>query len=60
MLRRATNTGPSRRLEIGVYYSVPEEEVELEVNPVFQVQPMYGIGKGVTQVIQANVGARPL
>ena len=46
--------------EIGVYYSVLEEEVELEVNPIFRVQPVYGRGKRVSQVIRADVGARPL
>ena len=34
-----------------VYYSVLEEKVELDVNPVFRVQPAYGRGKGVSQVI---------
>ena len=46
--------------ETGVYYSVPEEELELETNPVFRVQTAYGRGKGVTQIIRSVVGARPL
>ena len=57
--------GPQRRVhlvdpEIRVYYSVPQEELEPETNPVFRVQIAYGRGKGVTQIIQSDAGARPL
>ena len=47
-------------LETGVYYSVPEEELEPETNPVFRVQTTYGRGKGVTEIFRLDVGARPL
>ena len=45
--------GPQRQVHLvdpktGVYYSVPEEELESETNPVFRVQTTYGRGKGVT------------
>ena len=57
--------GPQRQvhlvdLETGVYYSVPEEELEPETNPVFRVQTTYGRGKGVTQIIRSDAGSRPL
>ena len=37
-----------------VYYTIPEEHVELEDNPVFRVQPAYGRGRGAPQQIMAN------
>ena len=48
--------GPQRQVhlvdpETGVYYSIPEEELEPETNSVFRVQTTYGRGKGVTQII---------
>ena len=46
--------------ETGVYYSVLEEELEPETNPVFRVQTTYGRGKGVTQIIRSDAGSRPL
>ena len=57
--------GPQRQVhlvdpETRVYYSIPEEEVELDVNPVFQVQLAYERGKGVSQVVQTDIGPRPL
>ena len=49
--------GPQKQVhlvdpETRVYYSVPEEELEPETNPVFRVQTAYGRGKGVTQIIR--------
>ena len=57
--------GPQRQVhlvdpETGVYYSVPEEELEPETNPVFRVQAAYGRCKGVTQIIRSDAGARLL
>ena len=46
-------------LEIGVYYTISDEEEEAEVNPIFQVQPIYGRDKGITQLIRAGSGPRP-
>ena len=41
-----------------VYYTVPEEQGELEDNPVFRVQPAYGRGRGAPQHIMANPDSR--
>ena len=45
--------GPQKQVhfvnpETRVYYTIPNEDEEPEANPVYQVQPMYGRGKGVT------------
>ena len=41
-----------------VYYTISEEQGESEDNPVFQVQPAYGRGRGTPQQIIANPDSR--
>ena len=41
-------------LEIRVYYTIPNEEEEPEINLVYQVQPVYGRGKGVTPLVKTD------
>ena len=45
-------------LETGVYYTIPDEDEEPEVNPVYRVQPVYGRGKGVTPLIRTDPGQK--
>ena len=44
--------------EIRVYYTIPDEDEEPEINPVYRVQPVYGRGKGVTPLIKTDLGQR--
>ena len=46
-------------LEIGVYYTIPDEDEDLEINPIYRVQPVYRRGKGVTPLIRTDPGQRP-
>ena len=51
--------GPQKQMhfvdpETGVYYTILDKEDEPETNPVYQVQPVYGRGKGVTPLIRTN------
>ena len=45
-------------LETRVYYTIPDEDEEPEVNPVYCVQPVYGRGKGVTPLIRIDLGQK--
>ena len=45
--------GPKKQVhfvdpEIGVYYTILDEEDKPEVNPVYRVQPVYGRDKDIT------------
>jgi hypothetical protein len=42
-----------------VYYTVPEEEEDAEVAPVYQVHPTYGRGKAIQQPMRTGVAAPP-
>ena len=42
----------------GVYYTIPDEDEEPEINPVYRIQPVYGRGKGVTPLIRTDPGQR--
>ena len=42
----------------GVYYTIPDEDEEPEINSVYRVQPVYGRGKGVTLLIMTDPGQR--
>ena len=51
--------GPQRQVhfvdpETGVYYTIPDEDEELETNPFYRVQPVYGRGKGVNPRIRTD------
>ena len=55
--------GPQKQVhfvdpETGVYYTIPDEDEELEANPVYRVQPVYGRGKGVTPLIRTDPGQK--
>ena len=55
--------GPQKQVhfvdpEIGVYYTISDEEEEPETNPVYRVQPVYGRGKGVTPLIRTDSGQK--
>ena len=55
--------GPQKQVhfvdpETGVYYTIPDEDEEPEVNPVYCVQPVYGRGKGVTPLIRTDLGQK--
>ena len=44
--------------ETGVYYTIPDEDEEPEINLVYRVQLVYGRGKGVTPLIRTDPGQR--
>ena len=55
--------GPQKQVhfvdpETGVYYTIPDEDEEPGTTPVYQVQPVYGRGKGVTPLIRTDPGQR--
>ena len=55
--------GPQKQVhfvdpETRVYYTIPDEDEEPEINPVYRVQMVYGRGKGVTPLIRIDPGQR--
>ena len=55
--------GPQKQVhfvdpETRVYYTIPDEDEESEVNPVYCVQLVYGRGNGVTPLIRTDLGQR--
>ena len=45
--------------EIGVYYTIPDEDDDPEINPIYRVQLVYGRGKDMTPPIKTDPGQRP-
>ena len=55
--------GPQKQVhfvdpETKVYYTIPDEDEEPEVNLVYRVPPVYGRGKGVTPLIRIDPGQK--
>ena len=45
--------------ETGVYYTISDGKEELELNPVYRVQPVYRRDKGVTPLVRTDPRQRP-
>ena len=43
-----------------MYYTIPEEEEEEVVAPVYQVHPTYGRGKAIQQPMRTNMAPQPI
>ena len=55
--------GPQKQVHFvdpktGVYYTIPNEDEEPKINPVYRIQPVYGRGKGMTPLIRMDPGQR--